>query len=199
MEYAQGHADVWFAKRIEIAKHWQEHHPAPLTTQTPSTMNKTDFVQAYGGIFEHSAWIAVRTWESELGAAHDTAIGIHSAMCRVFRSASEDQRLGVLNAHPDLAGKLADAKQLTDESTSEQASAGLDTLTDKERGTFQRLNTEYTAKFGFPYIIAVKGLTKDQIMSAFITRVANDLDTEFATACTQVERIALLRLTKVLP
>lgn len=162
-------------------------------------MDKVDFVQAYGGIFEHSAWIAEGTWESELGAAHDTAIGLHSAMCRVFRSATTEQRLSVLSAHPDLAGKLADAKQLTKESTSEQASAGLDALTDQERSTFQRLNTEYTAKFGFPYIIAVKGLTKNQILDAFTTRIANDRDTEFATACTQVERIALLRLTEVLP
>jgi urate oxidase len=199
MEYAQSFEDVWFARRSDIAKHWHEHHPAPCGMEMPSTMTKDRFVKLYGGIFEHSAWIAEDAWESELGAAHDTAVGLHSAMCRVFRRASEEQRLDVLTAHPDLAGKLADAKQLTDESTSEQASAGLDALTDAERTKFQALNTDYTEKFGFPYIIAVKGLTKDQILNAFIIRIANSKDEEFTTACNQVERIALLRLKDAMP
>ena len=97
------------------------------------------------------------------------------------------------------AGKLAAAKQLTAESTAEQASAGLDALTDEERETFQALNTEYTTKFGFPFIIAVKGLSKDDILTAFKTRIHNSRDAELATACKQVERIALLRLTDILP
>ncbi len=199
MEYAQSHADVWFPRRIDIAKHWHEHHPAPDASETPSTMRKADFVVAFGGIFEHSAWVAEAAWKGELGAAHDTATGLHSALCRVFRRANDKQRLGVLTAHPDLAGKLAAAEQLTKESTAEQASAGLDALTDDERAVFQGLNADYTAKFGFPFIIAVKGLRKDQILQAFTTRINNDKDTEFAIACGQVERIALLRLTEILP
>ncbi|MFQ5624989.1 MAG: 2-oxo-4-hydroxy-4-carboxy-5-ureidoimidazoline decarboxylase, partial [Paracoccaceae bacterium] len=135
----------------------------------------------------------------ELGPAHDTAIGVHSALARAFRSASERERLGVLTAHPDLAGKLAAAKRLTAESTSEQASAGLDALTDAEKAAFEDLNTRYTAKFGFPFIIAVKGLTKAEILSAFQTRIENNRDTEFAEACRQVDRIALLRLKDMLP
>jgi OHCU decarboxylase len=104
----------------------------------------------------------------------------------------------VLNAHPDLAGKLAAAKRLTPESTAEQASAGLDALTDEERARFTELNDAYKAKFGFPFIIAVRGLGKADILAAFETRLANDRDTEFATACAQVERIALLRLRDML-
>jgi urate oxidase len=111
-----------------------------------------------------------------------------------FRLASREQRLGVLNAHPDLAGKLAAANRLTAESTNEQASAGLDSLTDEERATFTSLNSQYTEKFGFPFIIAVKGLTKAHILEAFKTRINNDRDTEFSPACLQVEKIALLRL-----
>ena len=107
--------------------------------------------------------------------------------------------LGVLRAHPDLAGKLAQAKRLTAESTSEQASAGLDALTDAERETFTALNAAYVEKFGFPFIIAVKGLTKDQILAAFRARIGNSRDEELATACAQVERIALLRLKDMLP
>lgn len=165
----------------------------------PSALDLNTFVAYYGGIFEHSPWIASGAHALELGPAHNTAIGLHSALCRIFRAASEDQRLGVLKAHPDLAGKLAAAKQLTAESTAEQASAGLDALTDEERETFQALNTEYTTKFGFPFIIAVKGLSKDDILAAFKTRIHNSRETELTAACKQVERIALLRLTEILP
>jgi OHCU decarboxylase len=105
----------------------------------------------------------------------------------------------VLTAHPDLAGKLAAAKRLTPESTAEQAGAGLDALTDAERARFTELNAAYTAKFGFPFIIAVRGLGKDAILAAFEARIANAREAELATACAQVERIALLRLKDMLP
>ena len=135
----------------------------------------------------------------ELGPAHDSAGGLHNALCRAFRSADEEERLGVLTAHPDLAGKLAQAKRLTTESTREQASAGLDALTDTERARFTKLNDAYVRKFGFPFIIAVRDNTKASIMQAFEARIANDRATEFATACRQVERIARHRLNDILP
>jgi len=198
MEYAQGHADVWFAKRSEIARHWHEHHPKADFVR-PSEMTKDAFVAAYGGVFEHSPWIAERAFDLELGPAHDCAIGLHHALCRVFRSASRDERLGVLTAHPDLAGKLAAAGQLTADSTSEQAGAGLDMLTDDERAMFQSLNAEYVAKHGFPFIIAVRDNTKASIQQAFQRRINNDSEAEFAEACTQVERIGEWRLKDMLP
>ncbi|TIO74126.1 MAG: 2-oxo-4-hydroxy-4-carboxy-5-ureidoimidazoline decarboxylase, partial [Mesorhizobium sp.] len=131
--------------------------------------------------------------------AHDSAGGLHNALCRVFRAATEAERLSVLNAHPDLAGKLAAAKGLTAESAKEQASAGLDALTDKERELFSKLNAAYVTTFGFPFIIAVKGKTKDQILAEFEARIGNSRSNEFDTACKQVERIALLRLKDMLP
>src|SRR5690606_39885513 len=121
------------------------------------------------------------------------------ALARMFRSATEDERLGVLRAHPDLAGKLAQAKRLTAESTAEQASVGLDALTDEERSNFTALNTAYVEKFGFPFIIAVKDNTKASILAAFEKRINNNAEEEFATACAQVERIAFLRLEAILP
>jgi OHCU decarboxylase len=198
MEYAAGHADVWFPRRIDIARHWAKVHP-PKRYERPSQMTRDRFVSLYGGIFEHSAWIAEGAFDLELGRAHDTARGLHNALARVFRSASDDQRMGVLRAHPDLAGKLAAAKRLTAESTSEQASAGLDALTDAERETFTRLNTEYVAKHGFPFIIAVRDHDKASILAAFERRINNDTATEFAEACKQVERIAEFRLMDILP
>ncbi|NBT30581.1 MAG: allantoinase PuuE [Rhodobacteraceae bacterium] len=198
LEYAKGFEGVWFPRRIDIAQHWAKTHPH-VRRERPSQMDKAAFVAKFGGIFEHSAWIAERAWDLELGPAHDTAAGLHNALDRMFRSASHTERLGVLTAHPDLAGKLAAAKRLTAESTHEQASAGLDALTDDERAEFTRLNDAYVAKHGFPFIIAVKDNTKATILAAFRTRIDNDTETEFATACLQVERIAELRLKAILP
>jgi len=198
IDYVQSHENIWFARRVDIAQHWQEVHPAPVDSTRVTMLPKDDFIGRFGGIFEHSPWVAEHAYELELGPAHDTASGLHNAMARAFRGGSENERLDVLKAHPDLAGKIAQAKRLTPESESEQASAGLDALTDVERDTFIKLNAQYTDKFGFPFIIAVKGLTKDQILGAFQTRIGNDRDTEFAEACRQVERIALLRLEDIL-
>ncbi len=198
LDYALGHEGVWFPRRMDIADHWRKTHP-PQRFERPSQMGLPRFVERFGGIFEHSPWIAERAFALELGPAHDCAAGVHNALCRMFRSASAEERLGVLRAHPDLAGKLAAAKRLTPESTAEQASAALDALTDDERASFQRLNTDYVAKHGFPFIIAVRDNTKDSILAAFRSRIANDTETEFATACRQVERIAELRLKDLLP
>ncbi|WP_282120692.1 allantoinase PuuE [Ruegeria atlantica] len=198
LEYARGFSDVWFATRLQIAEHWAEHHPA-VPHPKPAQMDRDAFVATYGGIFEHSAWIAERAYELELGPANDTAGGLHNALTRMFRSASADERMGVLTAHPDLAGKLAQAKRLTQESTSEQASAGLDALTDDERAMFTGLNQKYTEKFGFPFIIAVRDHDKTSILQAFQRRIDQDKDTEFAEACRQVERIAEFRLQDILP
>ena len=162
-------------------------------------MSKDRFVELYGSVFEHSPWVAEGAHELELGPAHDTAIGLHNALARVFRSASKDQKLAVLRAHPDLAGKLAQAKRLTEASTSEQAGAGLDALTDDERAAFEALNTAYTEKHGFPFIIPVRDHTKASILTAFEQRLDNSSDVEFDQACTAVERIAALRLQGLLP
>ncbi|MBV0912163.1 allantoinase PuuE [Anianabacter salinae] len=197
LAHVRGHDGVWIATRAEIAAHWAKTHP-PAQRLRPSQMPRDEFVAAFGGIFEHSAWIAEGAHALELGPAHDTAPGLHNALARIFRSASEDQRLGVLTAHPDLAGKLAAAKRLTNESTAEQASAGLDALSDAERAEFERLNTAYVDKHGFPFIIAVRDHDKAGILSAFRRRIDNDRAAEFAEACKQVERIAELRLMEKL-
>ena len=198
LDYVASHDRVWVARRADIAAHWAATHPyAPF--ERPSAMSQDRFVDAFGAIYEHSPWIAERAWGLELGPAHDCAAGVASALARIFRTASAEERLQVLNAHPDLAGKLAAAKRLTAESAAEQAGAGLDALTDAERARFTELNDAYKAKFGHPFIIAVKGLGKADILAAFETRIDNDAATEFATACRQVERIARLRLADLLP
>lgn len=132
LDHIAAHEGVWTPRRIDIARHWAATHPH-VRRERPSQMDKARFVEAFGGIYEHSPWIAEGAWDSELGPAHDTAPGLANALARVFRSAGDDKRLAVLRAHPDLAGKLAAAKRLTADSTAEQATAGLDALTDAER------------------------------------------------------------------
>lgn len=162
-------------------------------------MDKADFISRFGGVFEHSPFIAERAYDAGLVVEPLSASGVHAALTEKFRAASRDDRLGVLRAHPDLAGKLAIAGGLTEDSAKEQAGAGLDRLSPEEHARFTALNTAYTAKFGFPFIIAVKGLTKDDILAAFETRIDNSGETEFATACAQVEKIARLRLESLIP
>ncbi|MGR3273210.1 allantoinase PuuE [Thalassococcus profundi] len=197
IEHIQKHEGVWCPRRIDIAEHWANVHP-PVARERPSQMDLPTFVTRFGGVFEHSPWIAERAHGLELGPAHDCAAGVHNALARMFRSATPEERMGVLTAHPDLAGKLAAAKRLTAESTAEQSSAGLDALTDAERTRFTELNDAYVAKHGFPFIIAVRDHDKAGILAAFEARLDNDTQTEFATACAQVERIARLRLEDML-
>ncbi len=194
IEYAQLHEGVWFARRLDIAKHWARHHPVQSESIRPSAMGREEFVRQFGKVFEHSEWIAERAFLLELGPAHDCAQGIHSALCRVFRSSAREEMMGVLRAHPNLAGKLAQARQLTPDSATEQASAGLDALSNRERESFESLNGRYAKKFGFPFIVAVRDHDKSDILSSFQARLDNSFDEEFAEACRQVERIALHRL-----
>ncbi len=162
-------------------------------------VTREEFVARFGGVFEHSPFIAERAYDAGGAGLELTAKAVHAALSGQFRVASEAERLGVLRAHPDLAGKLAIAGELTADSRNEQAGAGLDRLTPEEHARFTELNSAYTEKFGFPFIIAVKGLNRHDILSAFETRVGNGAAEEFVTATAQVEKIAWLRLSAMLP
>ena len=198
LDYVQSHERVWVATRLDIARHWIKHHP-PHGGYKPSLMGAGLFREVYGDIFEHSAYLADRVHATGLSAQHDTAAGLHGAFAAALRSATPAEQLALINAHPDLAGRLALAKQLTDDSTREQGSAGLDRLTPVELAEFTSLNDSYKTKFGFPFIFAVKGKTNDDRVAAFKTRLHHSTEAEFAEALTQIERIALLRLTDRLP
>ncbi|MFD1328908.1 2-oxo-4-hydroxy-4-carboxy-5-ureidoimidazoline decarboxylase [Mycoplana ramosa] len=160
---------------------------------------REDFITRFGGVFEHSPWIAERAFDAGTVIEPLTASGVHRTLTAQFRAATPEEQLGVLRAHPDLAGKLAIAGELTEDSRKEQAGAGLDRLSTEEHARFTALNTAYVEKFGFPFIIAVKGLTKDDILAAFEMRIGNSREQEFETAKAQVERIARLRLEAQLP
>lgn len=158
-------------------------------------MSRAQFIEAFGGIFEHSPWVAEQAYEA-LPVAD--LKGLHRAMASAMLAAPKKAQLDLLNAHPDLAGKLARAGRLTAASTAEQASAGLDLLTTEEFESFSRLNSAYVARFGHPFIIAVRENTKSSILAAFEARLAHTPEQEFAAALDQVSRIALHRLTAVI-
>ena len=162
-------------------------------------ISRDEFISRFGGVFEHSPFIAERAYDQGLVPEKLTASDVHSALAAVFRAASHDERLGVLRAHPDLAGKLAIAGKLTEDSKNEQAGAGLDRLSPQEHARFTELNATYVEKNGFPFIIAVKGLNRFDILESFEKRISNSVEQEFETACAQVEKIALLRLQSLLP
>lgn len=197
IEHIQGFEGVWCPRRIDIAEHWAKVHP-PKRQERPSEMDQARFVARFGGVFEHSPWVAERAHALELGPAHDCAAGVHNALCRAFRTATREERIGVLRAHPDLAGKLAAAGRLSAESTAEQTGAGLDRLSDADRAAFERLNADYVARHGFPFIIAVRDHDTAGIRAAMERRLAQDSEAEFTEACRQVERIAALRLQDML-
>ncbi len=150
-----------------------------------------DFVDALGAIFEHSPWVS----EAVLSCRPFASIEqLHQVMSNAVDAASDELQLALIKAHPDLAGKAALSGELTDESTSEQAGAGLNRLSAKEYQTFHSLNDAYQSKFGFPFIIAVKGHDRHSILDAFRKRIENDSEAEKQTALEQIYRIAKFRL-----
>jgi OHCU decarboxylase len=198
LDYVESHKHAWVTTRLDIARHWIKHHP-PAAGYRPSRMSKALFVEVFGDIFEHTPQIAARAFEAGLAGAHDTASGLHKAMVAQMRAMNVDEKRALICAHPDLAGRLALAKKLTDDSAKEQGSAGLDKLSADELARFTALNEAYKARFGFPFIMAVKGASKEQILAGFERRLNHDAETEFNQALAQIEKIALLRLTDRLP
>jgi 2-oxo-4-hydroxy-4-carboxy-5-ureidoimidazoline decarboxylase len=154
-------------------------------------MSRTEFTAALGAVFERSPWVA----EGAFDARPFTSVeALHVAMTRVARDARRDTQLTLLRAHPDLAGRAARAGTMTAASVAEQASAGLDRLTDEEYERFTRLNSAYRERFGFPFIIAVRRQTRAGILAAFERRLTHPVADEIDTALGEVFEIARLRL-----
>ncbi|HEY7766063.1 MAG TPA: 2-oxo-4-hydroxy-4-carboxy-5-ureidoimidazoline decarboxylase [Aestuariivirgaceae bacterium] len=159
-----------------------------LSLAEVNAMARQDFIARFGGIAEHSPWVA----EAAAGMRpfHDMA-AVVSAFETAVRAAPRARRLELLRAHPDLAGR---AKEITQASRREQQGAGLDTLTAEEFARFTSLNRRYRSAFGFPFIFAVRGATKHQILESFERRIENSPDAEFKTALDNVCAILRFRL-----
>ncbi|QLC72142.1 2-oxo-4-hydroxy-4-carboxy-5-ureidoimidazoline decarboxylase [Pseudomonas sp. LPB0260] len=166
-------------------------------TLTPSRLDRADFVNAFADIYEHSPWVAEQAYELGLDPSVDEIEGLHRRMAELLLGASREAQLALINAHPDLAGKAAVRGELTASSTSEQAGAGISECTAEEFARFTELNDAYKARFGFPFIMAVKGSNRHQILAAFEERIHNSPEQEFARALSEINRIALFRLQQL--
>lgn len=163
-------------------------HPAPRN------MDLSGFLARFAGIYEHSPWIAEAAHRSGLTPVEDTPAGLATALAKVVAAADENAKLTLIRAHPDLAGRAAIAGELTSQSKAEQSGAGLDSCTPEEFARFHDLNERYKRRFGFPFVIAVAGKTRSDILAAFEERAGNDPEAEFRAALREIDKIARMRL-----
>jgi 2-oxo-4-hydroxy-4-carboxy-5-ureidoimidazoline decarboxylase len=168
---------------------------ASISSNELHRLERDRFVELFGGVFEHAPWAA----EQAFDAGPFTSLeALHRAMVAAMRRAPREQQLPLIRAHPDLAGRTAIAGELTAASSAEQASAGLDQCTPSEFERFRDLNDKYMGKFGFPFILAVKGKSRAEILAAFEQRLNNSPQAEFDEALNQIARIAQLRLADLI-
>ena len=154
-------------------------------------LSKTEFISIFGNIFEKTEWIAERCYESK---PYNNLDELVSKMMKIFENSEKEKHLEILNAHPHLAVE----KKLTEDSKNEQKNASLNQCTDEEFVEFKKLNEEYKKKFGFPFIIAVKGKNKEEILNSFRQRITNNINLEFEEAKKQVKKIASFRLSEII-
>lgn len=170
-------------------------NPSKPTLNALSAADRSAFVAALGGVFEHSPWIPERAWTARPFSSVDS---LHRAMAAVLDRATEEQKLALIRAHPELAGKEAAAGAMTAESVGEQASAGLDRCSSDELRALRSGNRAYREKFGFPFVMAVKGRSRSEILAALAARVENPRHVEFAQCLEEIVKIARLRLAALL-
>lgn len=162
-----------------------------LTLQEINALDQESFVTALASLFEGSPWIVRQTWHARPFASLND---LHQALCEVMYRAPIDQQVALIQAHPDLVGRAALAGTLTPESTSEQASFGLDRLSPEEIATFTRLNQSYHDRFSFPFVICVRENKKESILAGFATRLHNSHSSEIETALGEIAKICWFRL-----
>ena len=160
-------------------------------------MDKHDFIARYGAIYEHSPWVAEQV--AAVAAGLDDPAKLAELMADCVDNADTEQQLALIRAHPQLACKVRAAGELTEDSTLEQASAGLDKCSKVEFEKFEALNDAYKQKFGFPFVMAVRGSTRQQVLETLSRRLQNDANAEFETALAEVHKIARLRLESMEP
>ena len=165
-----------------------------MTEAELAGLDRGAFIASFGDIFEHSAWIAEASWPQAPFASFEA---LHAAMVGALDAADDAAAVALVRAHPDLAGKAALAGDLTADSRAEQKASGLSSLTPAELARFTRLNAAYKAKFGFPFVMAVRKSGKAAILAAFEERLENDADAELSCSIAEIKTIAWLRLEAI--
>jgi chitin deacetylase len=196
LDYVRSHDRVWVATRLDIARHWVAEHP-PTGGYKPSQMHRALFVERFGDIYEHTPQVAERAHRAGLGAQHDTADGLNAALLSAMHAMSREEKLALIRAHPELAGKLALDGQLTADSSSEQGRLGFTALSRAEFEKVSDINHRYREKHAMPVIVALaRHKTRDTVIAEMERRIACDTETEIATALDQIGHIAKGRLAK---
>lgn len=166
-------------------------------TMEPSEMTRDEFLEAFGAVFPHSPWVAEGVWNGGLEFRHDTAAGMHEAMCNEIRQADHEQKLALLQAHPVLPFAVG-ADDPAEHAGRDNHDPRLDQCSEAEFADFQRLTRDYREKFGFPFILAVQGFQRRQVMDILRRRLDHSPEEEFQNALQQAMRIALFRLEALL-
>ena len=190
IEYVQGHDKVWIARRIDIARHWAANHPYQKPALVPSRLDKTAFVERFGGIFRNGTWIAERAWEGELSAANDSPYGLFFALRTQFRAGSDAERLDVLKGYTELNNRIKAARIVDHESQAES----LDTMTAQQQSRMLDLLDRYVEKFGFGVIFAVRDYTTATLLAALEARTASTREEEMPVTFREVERLGQLQV-----
>jgi len=167
----------------------------PFNLKQINSLSRDDFVCVIGPVFEDSPWVADSTWSKHPFKSVDL---LHSALCKTVQGAAEAKKVDLIRAHPDLVGRAAQSGTLTSASTSEQASAGLNKLTEEEIAQFQKYNQSYRDKFGFPFVVCARLNKNDAILKGFEARLKNSREEEIKTALAEIEKIAYLRLQDII-
>ncbi|MEO0574101.1 MAG: 2-oxo-4-hydroxy-4-carboxy-5-ureidoimidazoline decarboxylase [Pseudomonadota bacterium] len=171
-------------------------HPLAFRPR-PRDMQHADFMATFGGVYEHSPWIAETLYSDGLRERHDDVDGLAQALAHIVDTAGVDRGLALINAHPDLAGKAAVAGELTAESTSEQSAAGIQQCTPEEFERFNSLNDRYKRRFGMTFVMAVRFSNRHEILDAFERRLEHDANEEYQQAITEIHQIAYWRLETI--
>ncbi len=166
-----------------------------ISLQSINNFNQSEFVTAFGSLFEHSPWVAEQVYPLK---PFDSVQQLHTLMKDIVNKADKEQHKKLICNHPELAGKEAEAGELTTDSKTEQAGAGLNNCSSEELQKLRKLNRQYLEKFGFPFVIAVKKLTRYDILDAIETRLQNSNDTEFDSCITEIAKIADFRLNQLI-
>jgi len=190
IEYVQGHDKVWIARRIDIARHWAANHPYQKPALVPSRLDKTAFVERFGGIFRNGTWIAERAWEGELSAANDSPYGLFFALRTQFRAGSDAERLDVLKGYTELNNRIKAARIVDHESQAES----LDAMTAQQQSRMLDLLDRYVEKFGFGVIFAVRDYTTASLLAALEARTASTREEEMPVTFREVERLGQLQV-----
>jgi 2-oxo-4-hydroxy-4-carboxy-5-ureidoimidazoline decarboxylase len=167
-----------------------------LTISQLNQFDRAEFIRVVGPVFEHSSWIAEITFAKKPFADLEN---LRRVLCETVENSGKEKQLALIRAHPDLVGKIALTGQLTKESTNEQASAGLNQLSPEEIELFQKQNSAYKSKFGFPFVICARLSKKTAIVAGFETRLKNSREQEIKTALEEIFKIAELRLRDLIP